>query len=102
MTAPFTANLYTLKVWRVGSGTVTSTPAGITCATGCTSTAPVSAQYPYGTLVTLDANDTGLWFWSDWACACAGQWQSCTLTIDQNLSTNAIFTRDTGCNPICP
>jgi len=102
VTATFTANLYTLTVWRNGSGTVTSTPAGITCATGCTSTAPVSAQYPFGTLVTLDASDSGLWFWSDWGGACAGQGPSCTLTIDSDLSTNAIFIRDTGCDPICP
>ena len=43
------SNTYTFKVVRSGSGTVTSSPAGINCGTVC------SATFPMGTSVTLKA-----------------------------------------------
>src|SRR5207249_866094 len=70
-----------------GSGTVTSTPAGITCGTNC------SASYPTGTLVTLTASpaaDAIFGGWSGGACTGTG---SCTVTLTAATTVTATFTQ---------
>ena len=67
-----------------GSGTVTSSPAGITCGTAC------SVRFDPGTTVTLTANpDRGSRFLG-WQHGCSGV-ARCTLTVDSAQSVTARF-----------
>jgi hypothetical protein len=86
ITAAFTLNRYTLSVTKQGngSGTVTSTPAGINCGATCAS------DYDYGTLVTLTAvAATGTTF-TGWSGACLGT-GSCAVTVNDVKSVIATF-----------
>ena len=85
-TATFTLSQYTLTVSKAGtgSGTVTSSPAGINCGTDCTE------PYNYGTVVTLTAAaSTGSTF-GGWSGACTGT-GTCTVTMDAAKSVTATF-----------
>ena len=87
VTATFTLNRYTLSVGKAGngSGTVTSSPAGISCGTTC------SSDYDYGTQVTLTAApSTGTTF-TGWSGACTGT-GSCIVTMDAAKPVTAHFT----------
>ena len=75
---------YTLTVKRNGTGTVTSTPAGITCGSDCTE------PYASGTTVTLKATpETGYRF-TGWSGACTGT-SSCNVTMSVAKSVTATF-----------
>jgi hypothetical protein len=77
---------HTLTVSRNGSGTgtVTSSPAGINCGTTC------SAFYSEGTTVTLTPTaDAGSSF-TGWSGACSGT-GACIVTMDQARSVTATF-----------
>lgn len=79
--------LHTLSVTKTGtgSGTVTSSPAGINCGADC------SESYGSGTSVTLTASPvTGSTF-AGWSGACSGT-GSCILTMDADKSVTATFT----------
>ena len=68
-----------------GSGTVTSSPAGINCGTTC------SSVYPYNTVVTLTAAPTaGYTFggWSGGGCSGTG---TCAVTMSSSQSVTATF-----------
>lgn len=69
-----------------GSGTVTSSPAGITCGSDCTEI------YPPGTGVTLTATPQGDVTFAGWSGACTGSATTCSLTIDGPRSVIATFT----------
>ena len=84
-TTPQSFGLAVVKA-GTGSGTVTSTPAGITCGTSC------SGNYAGGTAVTLTATPaTGSTFtgWSGGGCTGTG---ACTVTL--NATTTVIATFD--------
>jgi plastocyanin len=82
-TAPGTFGL-TISRSGTGSGTVTSTPAGISCGSTC------NASYTDGTSVTLTANPaTGSTF-SGWSGACSGT-GSCTVTMSADQIVIADF-----------
>lgn len=67
-----------------GTGTVTSTPAGIDCGTACT------AGFAQNTVVTLTATpDTGSIF-GGWCGACSGA-GPCVLTMNEAKNTRAVF-----------
>jgi hypothetical protein len=67
-----------------GGGTVTSDPAGINCGYAC------SAEFDYGTPVTLTAvADTGSTF-TGWGGACSGT-GDCVVTMDAAKSVTATF-----------
>ncbi len=79
---------YTLTVTKAGSGTgtVTSSPAGINCGGDC------SESYTKGTEVTLTATpDSGMEFtgWSGGGCGGTG---TCTVTMNSDNSVIATFT----------
>jgi hypothetical protein len=68
-----------------GTGTITSTPAGISCGTGCV------ASFPSGTTVTLTARPTfGTAFmgWSGGGCSGTG---SCVVTMSSATSVTATW-----------
>jgi hypothetical protein len=68
-----------------GSGRVSSSVAGIDCGAKC------SASFDFDTMLTLTAMpDAGAVF-EQWTGACAGQDASCSLTITEAISTNAVF-----------
>ena len=82
-----TPQAFALAVVRAGtgSGTVTSTPAGITCGTSC------SASYASGTAVALTATPAaGSSFtgWSGGGCTGTG---SCTVTLTAATTVTATF-----------
>ena len=88
VTATFAANTYALSVTRAGngSGTVSSTPAGIACGADC------AESFSHGTVVTLAATPgTGSTF-NGWTGACTGT-GACTVTMDGAKSVTATFTR---------
>ncbi len=78
---------YTLTVTRIGSGTVTSAPAGIFCGANCVAT------YTDGTVVTLTATPDAGWVFAGWSGACSGAGSTCTVTMDANKSVRAAFVR---------
>jgi hypothetical protein len=83
----FSLSPETLTVSRSGLGTgrVTSSPAGIDCGSTC------AATFGYGESVTLTATpDPGALF-SRWTGDCAGQPAACTVTLNQATSVAASF-----------
>ncbi len=80
-TAPTT---YTLTVAKVGSGTVRSSPAGISCGTDC------SEPYASGTAVSLTATPALGYVFSGWSGACTGT-GACSVTLSANRSVTATF-----------
>jgi hypothetical protein len=77
----------TVSLTGTGKGTVSSSPAGISCGTDCTQI------YPSGTVVTLSAAaSSGSTFggWSKGGCAGTG---TCTLTDNTSVTVVATFTQ---------
>jgi len=72
----------------VGSGTVTSTPAGINCGTTC------SAAYASGTSVTLTATATAGSTFGGWSGACTGT-GACTVSMTVARAVSAAFNTTT-------
>jgi subtilisin-like proprotein convertase family protein len=90
-TATFTLISHTLTVTVRGSasGTVTSSPTGISCSTGSTCT----ANYTNGTTVTLtEAPGSGASF-KQWGGACSGTATTCMVTMTANQSVTATFSQ---------
>lgn len=71
-----------------GTGTVTSTPAGIRCPTTC------SATFPEGTQVTLTASADSNAVFSSWSGACTGS-SDCSVTLSGSDAVTASFTTNT-------
>jgi hypothetical protein len=83
----FTLAKHALTVTKSGegSGTVKSSVAGIDCGSKCTS------SFDFETTLTLTATpDAGAVF-KEWTGACVGQDATCSLTITEATSTNAVF-----------
>lgn len=97
VSASFSANTtkhkLTVEKMGTGSGTVTSSPAGISCGSTC------SYDFNAGTSVTLTAEaGTGATFagWSGGGCSGTG---TCTVTLDSDKAVIAIFTLSTHQDP---
>ncbi len=86
VTATFNLVNYTLTASKAGagSGTVTSTPVGITCGSDC------SQAYPSGTSVTLSASPAAGSAFAGWSGACSGT-GACAVTMNGDLSVSATF-----------
>jgi endo-1,4-beta-xylanase len=67
-----------------GSGTITSSPAAITCGSTC------KAVFPSGTSVTLTATPTGSAIFEGWSGACTGT-GPCTVSMSEARSVTATF-----------
>jgi len=67
-----------------GSGSVTSSPAGIDCGTTC------SASYPEGTAVSMTATPASGSVFGGWSGACTGT-GSCTVTMSEARTLTATF-----------
>jgi len=82
---------FTLTVTRTGSdsakGTVTSSPAGISCGTAC------SGAFTRGAVVTLTARALANRVFAGWGGACSGTAPTCTVTMDGTKSVTAAFNR---------
>jgi uncharacterized delta-60 repeat protein len=68
-----------------GSGSVTSSPAGISCGDDC------SSGYGAGTTVTLTAAPDAGSFFEGWSGACSGTADSCNVTVGAATSVTATF-----------
>ena len=73
-----------LSVALSGSGTVTSTPAGISCGADC------SEAYASGTAVSLNATPAANWSFGGWSGACADS-GVCSVTMSAARSVTASF-----------
>jgi hypothetical protein len=77
--------LLTMTVYPLGgNGTVTSSPAGITCGTVC------AARFDSTTTVTLAARPDRWARFLGWQGACSGK-SHCTLTLDSDEAATARF-----------
>ena len=90
VTATFTAaappptSTLTVDLAGTGSGSVTSSPSGISCGTQC------SATYDNGTQVTLSATPVAGSTFTGWGGACTGT-APCVVTVNTNTSVTATF-----------
>jgi hypothetical protein len=85
--ATFTLQSYTLTVSKAGggSGTVTSSPPGISCGATC------SAAFPAASQVTLRATAAGGSSFAGWSGDCAGAEATVTIVLDRHRSCVAAF-----------
>jgi phospholipase C len=85
-TSPQPATSYGLTVTLAGtgSGTVTSTPAGISCKPTC------AASFAAGTKVKLTLKAVTGSYFAGWSGACKGL-SACTVTMNSNLTATATF-----------
>ena len=86
VSATFTQSLFTLSVSVSGSGTLTSSPAGISCPSTC------SANYASGTGVTLSAAPAAGWLINSWGGACSGNGTNATCNVTMNAAESASVT----------
>jgi hypothetical protein len=70
-----------------GSGTVTSSPPGLSCNAACSA---ISVPFPTGTAVTLTAAASSGSAFTGWSGACSGT-GTCQVTMDQARSVTATF-----------
>lgn len=82
--APPPTSTLTVDLAGNGSGSVTSSPAGISCGTQC------SATYDNGTQVTLTATPVSGSTFTGWGGACTGT-APCIITLNANTSVTATF-----------
>jgi uncharacterized repeat protein (TIGR02543 family) len=83
VTATFTPKPATLTVRHVGPGTITSSPAGISCGTKCRSSFRPGPA-------TLRANASKGAHFDHWTGSCHGKKPSCTLQLAAGGTANAI------------
>jgi len=84
------ASTRTLIITKVGNGTVTSLPVGISCGIDC------SEQYNLGTVVTLIATPDAQWIFSSGSWAGDSDCSDGVVTMSTDRACTAIFTSATG------
>lgn len=85
VTINFSIPLYELNVGVVGSGKVTTVPAGIDCGVLC------SVEGVSGTIYHLTAAPGVGYHLAEWTGDCAGSGLVCTLTLTEDTSSTAVF-----------
>ena len=81
---------FSLSVGKSNSGTVTSTPGNdrtISCGSVC------SAKFTQGSTVTLTATPAPGKQFINWSGGCSGTSATCTLSINQSTSVQAVFSK---------
>ncbi|MGM9425856.1 S8 family serine peptidase [Hydrogenophaga sp. MI9] len=88
VTATFTATRQTLSVTRLGdgTGTVTSSPSGISCGTTCSASMVAGATVKLAAVAAKGSKFTG------WTGACSGT-ASCTVAMNTAITVGAKFER---------
>jgi cytochrome b involved in lipid metabolism len=86
LSGPAPTSQFTLTVTKVGNGTVTSSPSGISCGATC------SAGYNSGTSVTLTAAPTTKNVFTSWSGSCTGTSLTCNVSMTRARSVTATFT----------
>ncbi len=88
---------FPLSVTRTGngSGTISSSPAGISCGSDC------SEEYESNTTVSLTATADSGFLFAGWSGACFGK-ALCTVTMDQSRSVTATFIDPSSANAALP
>jgi Leucine-rich repeat (LRR) protein len=86
----------TVTLAGTGSGTVTSSPAGIDCGATC------SAGFAHGPAVTLTATPAVGSAFTLWGGACTGTTNTCQVPMDGAKSVSAIFTQVAGYYTVTP
>ena len=81
---------FILSVSVSGSGTLTSSPPGISCPSTC------SANYASGTGVTLSATPAVGWIINSWGGACSGNGTNATCNVTMNAAESASVTFASG------
>ena len=76
---------YTLSVSKTGGGTVTSSPAGISCGLTC------SVSYNSGTAVSLTATAAAGFTFTGWSGDCSGASNPCTVSMTAARTVSASF-----------
>jgi phospholipase C len=84
-TAPATSYQLTVTLAGTSSGTVTSSPAGISCKPTC------AATFGAGTVVKLTEKPVSGAYFAGWSGACKGTSGTCTVTMSSNLALTATF-----------
>ncbi len=92
VTATFAVPGEALNVGVSGSGTVTSSPSGISCPSLCT------MNFSSGTPVTLTAVPSGGATFAGWSGACSGN-GSCMVTMNSLQNVTAMFSSPGGSSP---
>lgn len=82
---------FTLSVGRSNPGTVTATPAGVDRALNCGNAC--SAKFNAGAAVTLTATPPAGKQFVSWGGACSGTVNTCTVTMNANVSAQANFSK---------
>lgn len=88
VTATFAPSTFTLNVSVSGAGSVSSTPAGISCGGDC------SEAYATGTSVTLSASPASGSTFSGWSGSCTGA-GTCAVTMTTARNVTATFASST-------
>jgi len=83
---------YFFEIWVTGSGTVTSSPAGLSCS----GTNHCIAYFKIGSTVTLSASPTGGATVSAWGGSCAGKGASCKVLMNDPRTVTIAFAAGAG------
>lgn len=83
--------MLTILRYGAGSGTVTSSPAGLACGATC------SHAYAWNTHVTLTEKPASGSTFNGWSGACSGTGTSCTVTMDQARWVDVVFAHTAVC-----
>ena len=89
----YALNLTMAKTKAAASGTVTSSPAGLSCATNTSGTTSktCNASFPGGTSVTLAAKVGSGTTFGGWTGACTGTAPTCTVSMSAARNVTATF-----------
>jgi aryl-phospho-beta-D-glucosidase BglC (GH1 family) len=82
---------YYFSIWVTGAGTVTSSPAGISC----TGTKQCVGYFKIGSSVTLSAQPIGGTTISGWGGSCSGTGASCKVTMNDPRDVSISFAEGT-------
>ena len=85
VTANFVRITYPLTITRTGSGTIVSSPSGVSCGSTCTK------AFNSGTAVTLTATPATGWTFSGWSGACSGTARTCSVSLSEARAVAATF-----------